>query len=344
MRHSAANRRSFLKGGALATGALAAPSLLSSGAIAQSGTQTMNLQLGWLPGNNQIGELAARALGYFEEEKINLAIQPGGPSIDGVAIVASGRYEVGQVSSSPSLMLAASQKIPVKCFAVGIQEHPYAYFSLPKSPVRKAEDLRGKKVGVQATARILLSAVLKKHNIDPKDVEVVIIGAEMTPIMTGQTDVVSGWVTNTTTLSVMGPERVDLRLWDTGVRLYALPYYATAETIERKPELLAGFTRASARGWAWARENPEKAVDFMLKDYPNLVRTDEIEGSKALLRFAFNDRTKAEGWGTFEPANWAEQIALYDSLQQFTNGAPKLDDVMTTKILEMTSGKRPKVG
>jgi len=336
-------RRSLLKSGAAATG-FAAASLLPSGGFAQGKTQTVNLQLGWLAGNNQVGEVAAKALGYFEEEKLNLAIQPGGPSIDGVAIVASGRHEIGQVSSSPSLMLAASQKIPVMCFASGLQQHPYAYFSLPKKPVRTAKDLVGKKVGIQATAKVLLNALMKKHDIAEKDVEIVIIGSEMTPILTGQTDVVSGWITNTTTLKPLGPDRIDLRLWDAGVRLYALPYYATKDTIEKKADMLAAYTRAASRGWEYAIKNPEKAAAFLIKEYPNLNLADEIEGSKALLTFAFNANTQANGWGAFDPAVWQEQIKLYDELKQFTAGAPKLEDVMTTKILDATKSARAKVG
>jgi len=81
-----------------------------------------------------LGEVVAKRMGYFEEEKLNLAIQPGGPNMDGIAVVASGRYEVGQISSSPSLMLAASQGIPIKSFAVNVQKHPYAFFSLPANP------------------------------------------------------------------------------------------------------------------------------------------------------------------------------------------------------------------
>jgi NitT/TauT family transport system substrate-binding protein len=330
--------------GATATAAALAATGLPRGVHAQAKTQTVNLQLGWLAGNNQLGEVAAKHLGYFEEEHINLAIQPGGPSIDGIAIVASGRFELGQVSSSPSLMLAVSQKIPVQCIAVGCQVHPYAYFSLPKKPVRSAQDLVGKKVGVQATAKILLSALLKKHNIPEKDVEVVVIGAEMTPLLTGQTDVVSGWQTNTTTLRALGPDRIDMRLWDQGVRLYALPYYATRDTIAKKPEMLAGFTRAAARGWEYAYKNPEKAVDFLLKEYPNLVHDDEVEGSKALLKFVFNERTKEAGWGTFDKAVWQEQIKIYDELQQFSAGAPKLDDVVNTAVLDATQSVRPKIG
>ena len=345
MRHLSSRqlrRRSLLKGGA-ATG-FAAAALLPSGGFAQAKTQTINLQLGWLAGNNQIGEVSAKNLGYFEEEKLNVVIQPGGPSIDGVAIVASGRHEIGQVSSSPSLMLAVSQKIPVMCFATGLQRHPYAYFSLPKKPVRTAKDLIGKKVGIQATAKVLLNALMKKHGIAEKDVEVVIIGSEMTPILTGQADVVSGWVTNTTTLKPLGPDRIDLMLWDAGVRLYALPYYATRDTLEKKTEMVLGFTRAMSRGWEYALKNTDKAVDFLVKEYPNLKRDDEIEGSKALLKFAFNANTQANGWGAFDPAIWAEQIALYDELKQFTAGAPKLDDVITTKILDATKAQRAKVG
>ncbi|MFO1087798.1 MAG: ABC transporter substrate-binding protein [Reyranellaceae bacterium] len=335
--------RRALLGSAAATG-FAAASLLPSGGFAQGKTQTVNLQLGWLAGNNQIGEVAAKHLGYFEEEKLNVVIQPGGPSIDGVAIVASGRHEIGQVSSSPSLMLAASQKIPVTCFATGLQQHPYAYFSLPKKPVRTARDLIGKKVGIQATAKVLLNALMKKHDITEKDIEIVVIGSEMTPLLTGQTDVVSGWVTNTTTLKVLGPDRIDLRLWDAGVRLYALPYYATKDTIEKKADMLAAYVRATSRGWEYALKNTEKAVDFLVKDYPNLKRDDEVEGSKALLAFAFNANTQANGWGAFDPAVWQEQIKLYDELKQFSAGPPKLEDVITSRILDATKSQRAKVG
>src|SRR5215469_3899963 len=180
--------RRQLLGGAL----LSLAAVEMSGRARAAGTQTITMQLGWITGGNQIGEVAAKRLGYFEDEKINFAIQPGGPNIDGVAIVASGRYEIGQVSSSPSLMLAASQGIPVTCFAIGAQKHPYCFFSLPKAPIRTAEDMIGKKIGVQATGQILLSALLRKHNIPADKVEKVIIGSDMTPLISGQVDAVTG--------------------------------------------------------------------------------------------------------------------------------------------------------
>jgi NitT/TauT family transport system substrate-binding protein len=324
--------------------AAAAANLLPSGGFAQAKTQTVNLQLGWLASNNNIGEIVAKQLGYFEEEKLNVVIQPGGPSIDGVAIVASGRHEIGQVSSSPSLMLAASQKIPVKCFATGLQQHPYTFFSLEKKPIRTPQDMVGKKIGIQATGKILLSALLKKHSIPEKDVEVVVIGSDFAPLLTGQSDAVTGWLTSTTAIKALGQPPVTLRLWDAGVQLYALPLYATKDTIEKKPAMVAGFLKGIARGYAYAQKEPDKAADLLVKEYPNFKRDDELDGLKVLLSFAFNANTKANGWGAFDPKVWQDQITLYDELKQFTAGAPKLDDVITTSILDSTKDTRPKIG
>jgi len=210
--------------------------------------------------------------------------------------------------------------------------------------VRTPQDLIGKKVGIQATGKILLTAMLKKNGIPEDKVEVVVAGADMTPLLTGQVDVFTGWVTNTTALKPLGPDRVDLRLWDSGIKLYALPYYATQDTLNKKAEMVAAFVRATAKGWAYANANREKAVDMLIKEYPNLVRADEIEAADVMMAVEFTAATKANGWGQMDMANWKEQIAVYDDLKQFSAGAPKLENVATTAILEMTRDQRPKIG
>jgi NitT/TauT family transport system substrate-binding protein len=250
---------------------------------------------------------------------------------------------MGQVSSSPSLMLAASQDLPVRCFATGLQQHPYTFFSLKKKPVHTPKDMVGKKVGIQATGVILLRALLAKNNIPEKDVEIVTIGADMSPVLTGQVDVVTGWQTNVTALKPLGADRVDLRLWDAGVRLYALPYYATVTTIQKHPDVLQKFLRATARGYAYAKQNPDAATDLLIKEYPNLVRADEKVGVDAMMGYAFNDVTKSNGWGAMDPAVWQEQITLYSQLGQFSKRTPKLEEVMTLDILNATRDARPKI-
>ncbi len=319
----------------------AAISILPRSAFA---AQAIEMQLGWIGGGNQLGEVAAIQMGYFAEEGLELKIVPGGPNNDGVAGVASGRSLVGQVSSSPSLMLAASQDLPIKCFAVSAQKHPYAFFSLGKNPVHTPAEMKGKKIGVQATGVILLRALLAKNGMTLNDVQVVTIGADMMPIMTGQVDVVTGWLTNTTALKVLGADRVVLRLWDTGVKLYANPYYTTPDAIAKQGDVLAKFLRASAKGWAYAHANRDKAVEMLIKQYPNLVAADERAAADVMLDYCFDEHTKASGYGAMEASVWQDQIDLYASLGQFSKRTPKVDEVMTLDILKATAAARPKIG
>jgi NitT/TauT family transport system substrate-binding protein len=153
---------------------------------------------------------------------------------------------------------------------------------------------------------------------------------------------VTGWLTNTSALKVLGKDRVDLSLWDSGVRLYALPYYATATTLQTQPQVLAGFLRASARGWKYAEANRDAATELLIKEYPNLNHDDERVALDVMLRYSFSDLTKAQGWGAMDPAVWQDQISLYSQLGQFTAKTPKLDDVMTMDVLKATAAARTK--
>lgn len=341
MNHSCDPARRRLLKTSLAAGSLAAGGFLSIDALAQGKTR-INMQLGWIPSVNQVGEVVAKRLGFYEQEGIEFAIQPGGPNIDGVAIVASGRYEVGQVSSSPSVMLAVSQGLPIKCFAVGAQKHPFTFFSLGKNPVRKPADLVGKKVGIPSTAAILLRALLAKNKIAEKDVTVVTIGSDMAPLLTGQVDVVTGWLTSTTALKMLGPDRVDMTLWDAGVQLYGLPYYATTKTIDTQPKVLEAFVRATSRGWQHAKANRDQAVDLLVKEYPNLKREDERAAIDVMLEYALGGLAQTQGWGTMDPAVWQSQITTYADLGQFTARTPKVDDVIWLGALKGTVDARVK--
>ena len=241
-------------------------------------------------------------------------------------------------------MLAVSKDMPIKCLAVGAQQHPFAYFSLGKNPIREPKDFVGKKIATQATAVILLKALLAKNRIAEKDVQVITMGSDMSPVLTGQADAVTGWLTNTSAIKPLGAERVSLRLWDAGVKLYALPYYATNDTLAKKADVLAKFVRATARGWEWAAGNKEKAVDFLVKEFPNLNRQDELEAADVMLKYAFNENTKRNGWGSMDPAIWKEQIDLYAELNQFSKRVPKVEEVMTLDILNATGAARPRIG
>jgi len=79
-----------------------------------------------------------------------------------------------------------------------------------------------------------------------------------------------------------------------------------------------------------------------VKEYPNLDRNDEKVGIDAMMKYAFNDLTRANGWGTMDPGVWQDQISLYSQLGQFSKRTPKLEEVMTLDILKATRDARLK--
>jgi NitT/TauT family transport system substrate-binding protein len=343
-------RRDFLRrSGLVACLAAGGGSLLPAcaeapGSSGSGGTNAFTLQLGWLVTNGVIGEIAAIEKGFYEEAGITVSIRPGGPNNDGISAVASGSAQVGRYSSSPRIMLAQSKGLPLQAIAAGVQKHPYAYFSLPENPVRSAQDLVGKTVGIQQTAEVLLDAVLAKNGIDKSDLTVKIIGSDMTPLVTGQVDVVSGWVINVGQLQVLPEDYVTTLLWDLGIQLYAYPYYTTGAMLDSSADQLAGFIGATAKGWGWARENIEEAVGLLLERAPELDREEQVSGAERLMQYMWTEETAANGWGAMSRQTWQSQIETWASLDQFQGDAPSVEEVMTTSVLEASASSRPSAG
>jgi NitT/TauT family transport system substrate-binding protein len=166
----------------------------------------------------------------------------------------------------------------------------------------------------------------------------------MNQLLTGQADAVTGWLTNTNALKVLGPDRVDMRLWDTGIQLYANVFYTTDKMLAENEDVLVRFLRAAARGWGYAKENQTEAVDHLVGEFPNLDRQSELDAVGPVIEFSFGEATKARGWGQMTRENWEAQVAIYDQLKQFKGAAPKVDDVMTLAILEKSTDIRKKIG
>jgi NitT/TauT family transport system substrate-binding protein len=298
----------------------------------------------WLISNGQIGDVVALKQGLFQAEGLEVEFSPGGPNSATVPPVVTGQAALGQFSDSAQLLLARGSGVPVKVIACGYRSGPFAFYSLPKAPIRSVKDMIGKRIGIQPTARFVLDAILAQNKIDPAQMQITNIGFDMTPLVTGQVDAVTGWITNTQALSAIGPDRIDLMMKDTGLPSYSNVYFATDQALAENAEVLAKFLRAVAKGWAWTHAHPQEAVDLTVDAYPQLDRGTEQATVDLVLKLSFDADTKAKGWGWFDPAAIAEQVRIYDSIGQFQGSAPKPEKCWSGAILEMTAADRPKLG
>jgi NitT/TauT family transport system substrate-binding protein len=337
------SRRSFLKscaaglvcGGAFVT-------LPKSGRTA--GTQELHVQLDWLMSNGQTGDVVALKKGFFEEEGLNVVFQPGGPNAQTAPPVVTGRSMVGQFSGTGQTMVARGNGLPVKIFACGYRTAPFNFFSLPRAPIRKPQDMIGKRIGIQPTARFVLDIILQENNIDPKSLEIVTIGWDMMPLLTDQVDAITGWITNTKALAVIGPDRIDMSEKDAGLFSYADVYFTSEETLEKHPDLLTKYLRGAARGWEWTYHNREAAVDVLTAAYPNLDNEIEKATIDTVIKLSFDEETKANGWGWFSEEKISKQIEQYDKVGRFEKRKPTFSELITMDMLNASADVRPKLG
>lgn len=327
-------RRVFMKGSLTAV-ALAAsgvvPSSLLRAARAQSPAQ-LALQLGWFANSQMAGDFTAIGKGYFREVGLDVKIVPGGPSIDPVGVVASGSVPVGNVASIGVLVAGRSRGVPLKAFAAAFQRHPFAFFFLRGSGIKTPADFAGKTIGIQATARPLLDAVLAKYKVPRDKVNVIIIGGTTTPLLTGQADVVTGWVINyAQNLPIQG--RADhFLLWDLGIRMYAYTYFTTDAVFNARKDVLTRYVAAAAKGWLYAKDNPDEAVDYVMKNASGLERDMEIPTWKVSIPYMSSIATRQHGWGYMDPQVWDALSDTYFSLDQMPRKVPH-EEVMTNEIV-----------
>jgi NitT/TauT family transport system substrate-binding protein len=335
-------RRALLRNGAAA--ALSGAFMIMPRVGQASGTQDVNIKLDWLMSNGQTGDVVALKKGFFEEQGLNVTFLPGGPNSQTVPPVLSGMAQLGQFSGSGQALLARGNGIPIKIFASGYRMNPFAFYSLPRAPIRKPKDVIGKRIGIQPTARFVLDMMLLENNIDPSELEIISIGFDMSPLMSGQVDAVTGWITNTKALSVIGPDRIDMTERETGLKSYANVYFAPEDMLKDHGDVAQKYLIAASKGWEWVYHNREEAVEILVDAYPNLDLEIEKGTIDTVMDLTFDSETKEKGWGWIDTNKVQTQIEQYAKVGKFEKETPTIESFVDMSVLEATAAQRPKIG
>ena len=110
--------------------------------------QDVSLRLPWFPSAQFAGSYVAAAKGFFEEEGLNVTINPGGFDVNSITLVAAGSDDFG-LHDTNSLLFAAVEEIPLVTVATYLHAHPGAIMSLGSSGFESLSDLAGATIGFQ---------------------------------------------------------------------------------------------------------------------------------------------------------------------------------------------------
>lgn len=216
----------------------------------------------------------AQDRGFFKESGIDVDVVFTKGGGENVQAVVSGDAQVGLSTGFFAVLSAFAKGAPVKIVASEITGMDTFWYALGNSPIRKFEDLAGKKVAYSlpgSSSHMAVLAIvdqLKAKGLKPGEpVSLGGIPDTFTGTKTGQTD--AGWSVAPFFLDRV--EKGEIRIVVKGSEITALNdltmrvHFANADFARKQPEALKGFLRAHQKAVDFMFESPRETTKIWIK-------------------------------------------------------------------------------
>ena len=267
--------------------------LLTGACLADESLRELDVVLDWYPNALHAFMYVAIEKGYYAEEGLQVNIRFPSNANDAISLVAAGRADVGLYYQQDVIQARANQAVPVKSIAAVVQAPLNIVLSLAEKNITSPSDLVGKTIGYAGTelSEALIRSIMEAAGADYSDVTMIDVGFDlMSSMTTGNVDATIGCLVNHE-VPQMEEEGFSVNWFD--LDDYGVPTYyegvflANDKMIEAEPEVLAAFLRASAKGFADMKADPEEALSILLanqsaENFP-LSETVERKSMQVLL-------------------------------------------------------------
>lgn len=246
----------------------------------------VTLQLKWVAQAQFAGYYAAQAEGFYDEECLDITINPGGPDIVPEQVVAGDQADFG-INFVPSLLSAREQGTNLVNIAQVFERSAMREISWKETGIASPADLKDKKVAVWFGGNEFeLLATLAKYGID-KDADVQLIQQpfDMNLLLERQVDAAAAMTYNelAQVLETINPATGELHQLDElniidfnaeGTAMLQDGVFVTEAWLQdaANQDIASRFLRASFKGWMFCRDNVDKCVDYVLEQGPALPR------------------------------------------------------------------------
>ena len=289
--------------------------LLAGTGHAEAPLRDIDVVLDWYPNALHAFMYVAIEKGYYAEEGLKVNIRFPSNDNDAIALVAAGRADIGLYYQQDVIQVRANQAVPVKSIGAVVQAPLNIVLSLSDKGISGPEDLVGKRIGYAGTqlSEALIRSIMENVGADYNDVVMIDVGFDlMSSMTTGNVDATIGCLVNheVPQMQEEGFSVSWFELDDYGVpTYYEGVFLANDRMIEQEPEVLSAFLRASARGFADMKADPEEALRILLanqsaENFP-LSETVERQSMQVLLPLM---ETEDAAFLSQSDACWQENI------------------------------------
>ena len=301
----------------------------------ENSSRPITVVLDWIPNTNHTGLYAALEEGYFEEEGLTVEIiQPTeGGSAD---LIAAGQGEFGlSYQEQVTYARTAETPLPVKAIAAVIQHNTSGFASPTEKQIVSPRDFEGKKYGGwnSPMEEAMLKGLMEISGADFSKLEMVSVGTlDFFTAVTEHVDftwIYYGW--DGIAAEVKGVSLNFIKLQDVDERLdsYTPVIIANEELLEEDPELARSFMKAVSKGYQLAIEDPDRAVEHLLKHAPEIDREIAIESQRYLAK---EYRGDASRWGEMDVEIW-QKYADWMFEKQLIPGELIAEEAFTNEYL-----------
>jgi len=246
--------------------------------------EKLTVQAGWLLNGEFANVCSAIVNGYYEDKGLDVEMLPGGPSgasfiLATNAIAQNDELDIGIEGDLVPIMRGVTkenenERLKVRAFGSFWTDLPYGFMVREDSELYSLKDFAKTKpdgtkykIGVTADA-VIQNAIADYAGVNVEDLEIVIVGFDATPILTGDVDALAGfWTTQAYELEQAGFDYRFLNVSELpGWEQPSMIALATEKTLSEKKDQLVKWMEATIEGAEFVYDNPGEAAKHILDE------------------------------------------------------------------------------
>ncbi len=236
------------------------------------------------------GYVAARELGYYEEEGLDVTIKYPDGAKSSVELLQDGKADLVMAHLMHAIHAKANDGLDM-VNVMQTSQHASLCLAL-KTPVKDMtiDNLRGLRVGLWSSKTALSATSMNEHyNLDW---EVVPFHNGIKLLSYGVMDAISVMEYNELLrLKYTGRDVSEHSVFKMCEHGYDIPeegVYCLGDYYRQNTDVVKAFVRASKKGWEWCRKHPEESVEMvtkeMNKEYVNNSKVFQTAGLKVVFK------------------------------------------------------------
>ncbi len=279
----------------------------------------VSLQLQWFVQAQFGGYYAAKDLGYYEEQCLDVTILEGGVDIVPQTVLAQGGADFA-ISWVPKALASREQGAGIVDVGQVFRTSGTLQVSWADSNITTAADLKGKKVGNWGFGNEYeLFAGITKAGLDPaKDVELIQQQFDMQALLNREIDAAQAMTYNeyAQVLEAVNPDTGELYQpgdfnvinWNNeGTAMYQDAIWASEERLSDATyqDITQRFVTASLKGWIQCRDNAQQCADIITANGSKLGASHQLWMMNEVNKLVW---PSPMGIGVIEPELWAQTV------------------------------------